>query len=298
MLWQIPVFLRVVVAHAIYPFLQKKIVSTPAKTTRLALQFFCCAILATIIGWFRGELTLGRSGLVIAGLGFFNGLAAYCSWRAVDISLTKNSLFTFWDDIIGMTLSYIVLKEGKFLNPWISAGIVMSVLAACLFAIHSYRQKKVAGVAHTPAKFFFFVGAYSVVWGVATFLMRYWSLKDVSVGQFLFHWYSGAFVAAVILLYGYRETGGTRPAFSEISWRDRLLILTSAVCIFVALGLAYLSYTYAPQVVVQPIFLVSEMILPALIGLFGFAERKQFDSAEWCFLGLGSLGGLIIVLNF
>jgi len=286
------------VAHAIYPFLQKKIVSTPAKTTRLSFQFFCCAIFAAIIGWFWEEINFDQMGLLIAGLGFFNGLAAYCSWRAVDISLTKNSLFTFWDDIIEMTLSYIVLKEGKFLNAWISAGIMMSVFAACLFAIHSYRQKKVDGVAHTPAKFFFFVGAYSVVWGVATFLMRYWSLKNVAVGQFLFFWYGGAFLAAVILLYTYHESGSTRPAFSEISWRDRLLILTSAIVIFVALGLSYLSYTYAPQVVVQPIFLVSEMILPALIGLFGFAERKQYDSPEWCFLSLGTLGALVIVLNF
>jgi hypothetical protein len=45
---------------------------------------------------------------------------------------------------------------------------------------------------------------------------------------------------------------------------------------------AYTAYRLAPQTVVQPLFLVGEMIAPALIGLSVFAEREGLRSrARW-----------------
>lgn len=299
MLWQIPVLLRVLVAHLIYPFVQKTIVSKPSKTTRLLMQFSCCAVISILLMAITQTSLYSPATWQIMGVGFLNGLAAYCSWRAVAISLTKNSVFTFWDDIIGMGLAYFILDENKFLNGWIIFGIALSFMACILFVRHSYQQQKNGKPTDaTPLKFFLFVGVYSVVWGVATFLIRYWALNNVPQPQFLFSWYSGASVGALLIWMFYRENTSESTSFSAIPWSERLFIGLAAVIIFVSMWLEYVSLTYAPLIIVQPIFLVSEMVCPALVGLFIFKEYKQFSRQEWGFLAMGLVGSLFIALNF
>jgi hypothetical protein len=45
---------------------------------------------------------------------------------------------------------------------------------------------------------------------------------------------------------------------------------------------AFWAYRMAPQAVVQPMFIVGEMVGPALIGLYVFAEREALDRIEQC----------------
>jgi hypothetical protein len=66
----------------------------------------------------------------------------------------------------------------------------------------------------------------------------------------------------------------------------------------VAMSGAYGAYRLAPQTVVQPLFLVSEMIAPALIGLYVFGERQALDRQERLYFGLGLAGGLLVALSF
>ena len=59
-----------------------------------------------------------------------------------------------------------------------------------------------------------------------------------------------------------------------------------------------MAYQLAPQTVVQPLFLVGEMVAPALLGLYVFAERNALDRWEYLYFGLGLTGGLVVVLSF
>ena len=70
-----------------------------------------------------------------------------------------------------------------------------------------------------------------------------------------------------------------------------------ALCVFISLALSYTAYQLAPQNIVQPFFLVGEMILPALIGLFIFSERRGLDKTEKFSFALGALGGIIIAIS-
>jgi hypothetical protein len=54
----------------------------------------------------------------------------------------------------------------------------------------------------------------------------------------------------------------------------------------------------APQTIVQPLFLVGEMIAPALIGLYVFAEREALDRQEQLYFAVGLLGGVLVALSF
>jgi hypothetical protein len=50
--------------------------------------------------------------------------------------------------------------------------------------------------------------------------------------------------------------------------------------------------------VVQPLFLVGEMVAPALLGLYVFAEREAFDRWGYLSCGLGLASGLVVALSF
>jgi hypothetical protein len=50
--------------------------------------------------------------------------------------------------------------------------------------------------------------------------------------------------------------------------------------------------------VVQPLFLVGEMVAPALIGLYVFAEREALDRHEQLYFVAGLAGGLLVALSF
>jgi hypothetical protein len=53
---------------------------------------------------------------------------------------------------------------------------------------------------------------------------------------------------------------------------------------------AFWAYQLAPQTIVQPLFLVAEMVGPALIGLYVFGEREALDRSEQLYFIL-RLGG-------
>jgi hypothetical protein len=44
-------------------------------------------------------------------------------------------------------------------------------------------------------------------------------------------------------------------------------------------------------------FLVGEMVAPALIGLYVCAERDALDRWEYGYFGLGLAGGLVVALQ-
>ena len=61
---------------------------------------------------------------------------------------------------------------------------------------------------------------------------------------------------------------------------------------------AYWAKMLAPITVVQPIFQVSEMIFPTLIGLWIFKEAKELNAWSRMAIVLGLAGGVTIALSF
>ena len=68
--------------------------------------------------------------------------------------------------------------------------------------------------------------------------------------------------------------------------------------VLVTMSMAFWAYRLAPQTVVQPLFLVGEMVAPALVGLYVFAEREALDRIEQYYFVLGLGGGLLVALSF
>ncbi len=297
MAWYVPVFLRILVANVIHPSVSKHVVIKHSLQKRHLLNFSFCSLVAITVAATYGQLTMTATTLFIFCVGVANGWASYCQWKAQGISLSRNSLFTFWDDIIAMSLSYYLLNEGQFLNFQGKLGIVLSVTAVSLLAFHDYRKKDGVG-GKVPGRFYYYVGLYSVIWGVATFLMRKWGVEKVPISTFLASWYTGAWFGSLSIFLCFKKFYPQSTPSPPFTLKDFAFVAIMGSSIMVALALVYLSYERVPQTVVQPIFLVSEMALPALIGLFGFGERQGLKFVDWLLITIGISGGVLAGLSY
>lgn len=293
--WLVPVVLRILVAYVLTPVQVKRIVGQHSRTQRLVWQFSFCAAAAILYALVRRELTVTALTLTIFAFGLFNGFATYCHWRAIDLSLSRTALFTYWDDLIALVLGFAVLGEQRFLNGLGVLGIAISLVAVAAMNVRSmWHRSSNNRRGSSPPALFLFIGVYSLIWGAATFAHRYWNLRQVPLTTFLAMWYSGALLSALVMFRLTRKRGGSRGLARTDIGRVALLSLT----ILTALALGYVTFGLAPIAVAQPIFLVAEMIVPALIGLYVFHEREQLDRTEVGCFALALLGGLLVGFGF
>jgi len=291
--WYVPVILRIGAAYIAGPLLLKPLVDQYAQTTLLLLQFLLCFAVALLAAVASHQLHLDWR---IIAVGFGNGLAAYCYYHAITISLSRTALFAFWDDLLAMGLSYTLLHEQQFLNARIVVGIGLSVGAVILFTVHAHHQQATpAPPERLPKRLYLYAGAYSVLVGVGAVFMRYLGLQGTGLVPFLVNWYGGVVSAALLLCLRAADT-----AQAPVSLPRQAVprLAGFSLTAFVGLSAAYGAYRLAPQTVVQPLFLVGEMIAPALIGLYVFGERQALDRQEKGYFVLGLAGGLLVALSF
>jgi hypothetical protein len=293
--WYVPVVCRIVTGYIAVPILLKPVVDRYAHTTMLLVQFVCCLAAALPAALILNQL---RVDWTIVAVGFANGLAAYCYRKAITISLSRTALLAFWDDLVAMGLSYVILREGQFLTSGIVLGIVASLGAVVLFTVHGYRKQHKDEPGTVPKRLYVFAGVYSVILGVGVFFMRYLGVKNTGLGTFLVNWYGGVVLAAGLLLLTVPEEGKDPAVFATIPGKDVLRVVGLSLLVLVTMSAAYMAYRLAPQTIVQPLFLVAEMIAPALIGLYVFAEREALDRQEQLYFAVGLLGGVLVALSF
>jgi hypothetical protein len=298
MYWYVPVVCRIVTGYIAIPILLKPIVDKYPHSTMLFLQFMFCFVATLPVAV---ALNQHRVDWTIVAVGFVNGLAAYCYRKAIAMSLSRTALLAFWDDLLAMGLSYVLLHEGQFLTTGIVLGMGASLGAVILFTVHSYRKQQTGKDEPDiiPKRLYLLAGAYSVILGVGVFFMRYLGVKNTGLGTFLMNWYGGVVLAAGLLLLVAPEEERKDPVVvATLPREDLLRVLGLSLLVLVTMSAAYTAYRLAPQTVVQPLFLVGEMIAPALIGLYVFAEREALERQEHLYFGLGLAGGLLVALSF
>ena len=301
--WRFPVVLWVIAGFGIMRWFAKKHVVTSDSATRsvrLLMQFGMSLLGATILLLLqqnKNAFEAFKTPSVIPLCGFGSAIACYFHWKAMGISLSKVSIFAIWDDIIAMTLSYIVLKEGRFLNSGIIGGVLLAIISVTLLG--KYSQQKTAEARATDNALYRYILTYSVLWGVARFSIRYFSAHDLPVSVFLVNWYFGATVAALcIVLQTYWSTTETRHmSVPTIMKRDVGIMCLYGLGIVTCMYIEFWAYK-APHVVVQPIFLVSEALLSTAIGLWIFREKERLDRHETAYMGIGLLSTVLIALSF
>ena len=298
MLWQIPVVSRVLTAHILAPYVFKKIVGLPGRTRRLVWQFGLAFVFSIVLAVVTKSPFTFIALLALGGVGVVNSIGAYCQWRAIDISQAKSSLFTQGDDLIALALGYWLLNETKLLNPMLAFGVTVAMVSAITFSWVAYKRRHENGSPVSWRNLALWIAAYSIIWGVAVFLMRHFALDGVSLSTFMVGWYGGSLIGALILLIvlGKKEAG-TKLAWCGFSGIPGIALLTLAI--WGSNLFNYAALQLAPLTVIVPIFQVTEMVFPTLIGLYvrnhkGEREVTTLRFAEKVIFGSALVGAIVI----
>lgn len=298
--WLVPVVLKIIVNNGCAPFFTKQIVHLPDRAKRHFVVYLFCVLLSLLFVLAFGSLaTLGFAPMIFS-IGLLNGVGHYLYWRAMDISLSKSSLYLLWGDIVSMSLCYGVLGEGRFLTTGVTVGVLLSITSAIMFVRADYlrHQRSEQVRAAQSLRFYAFIGVSSTVFGVAAFLIRLWVTQEVPVQDFLFSWYTGCVISAALVYVGSKFFSYDNPSLvaTRYTWADIFRIGLVSLSIAGSLSLIFWAY-HAPQLVVQPIFMVASATVPALLGLFVFGEHKHLGRAEWVYFSVGMLGALTIAFS-
>ena len=308
------------------------------KIAKLGLFPFFALVLSLLLflfgklsGLVSGSIVVNSDIFFLLLISLLNPVANYFHWQALKTHQSLTAVFTWLDDLVCMVLGYIILSEGKFLTFNTALGMLMVFSAVVIFSASfgtvecekchkRFRAgqidiKKPCAVCGAEEVFItnngplrgvskeqlqnliFAVVKYSIIWGVVMFLMRFFALRGMRWFEFVPTWYLGSCFGAVVLF-----------ALSDKNTRGNAADLRPYLPVCFLMGLSALvsmllmywvrSLPNLPILATQPIFQASEMILPTLIGLYVYHEKKTFNWLGWVAMGLGLVGGLIIAFSF
>ena len=272
-IWWVPILLGTTLAYG--PLrAYGKYISGLQRTKRIYLMFLCCFSIATVYGVFvnKGGLPVFIWPMVLVGIA--NGVANYYQWKSVDISLVRNSMLAFLDDIIPMALSFFILGEAKYFsgNYWMISGVGLATLALVLFAWHAYRSGE-------KMDFYIYLGIYSVLWGGAQFAEHYYSVDGLPPDQFLFSWYGSSFATALLMLLFIKERGKNQKYEhrKDVWWATAYVAgSTLGISLGIALGFyldSHIFYLGAGG------FLLSFLLIHAAYARFGNSHLEQLGKS-------------------
>lgn len=300
MIWHIYVLLRILVANVLLQCIIKKIVGSSMREKVFFLQFFLCAI----FGWvLMVALSLPVDWFILAafGTGVITTIGTFFQWETTKHSQSVSAITSVFYQFIGMAISYIVFQEGRYLNTLNVSGIVISMGSVILLGIHNGRKTQSKGNQVISPKIWWFVFAYSSLWGISVFLQKYFAAKEYSLPIFIAGWYTGAAcVAGIFLIAHWRKQGmsSAQGFAAHFHWKTLLVSLSCGFCLVASLGLAFWAYQLAPLILVQPILIIAEVIFPALMGFWIFKEAKGLDVRDFTLFAAGIIGAILVATSF
>ncbi len=292
-MWLLPVVLGVLVGYIVQPILNKKMAGAPSRARSLVWQFAFAAIYANVICVATGSFALNTAFGLVFGIGVANAFANYSYWRAIDMSLSKTSLFTQADDLIALGLGYVVLHEYRIIGPLLGAGLVLLVGSALVFSYEASRRRGANGVAHVRG-IALWIALYSVIWGIAAFSGRYFAFGGTPLLLYICAWYSGSFVGSLGVFALCPESERGAPISTLQIGRAAVLAAT----IMTSMSLAYWARSLAPITVTQPLYQLAEMVLPTVVGLWYFKEKQALSRVEKIAIAIALVGGTFIAFSY
>ncbi len=290
--WEILMGIAFLYQYGLVQIAIKKIGATEGSRTRkLVWQYFFAATLAIVTAGFAGGLELSSSVAIVAVIGAANAFGCYCHWRAYDISMSRTAVLSNLDDLIAIGLGYVLLGELGVLTPILAAGVVVSVVSAMVFA----RIKHANGNGESGRRLIGWVLGYSLIWGVAMFSMRLFSVQGMNLMTNVAAWYSGSWVGALFtrfVIMGKAEAG------IPLTHTQRARVFLLAVAIWTSLMFAYWMRELVPITVVQPVQLVAEMSIPTATALFFLREADNLSRGEKYTIAIALLGVALVVVGY
>ncbi len=303
-MWEILITLRVITAHLLLPVVAKNAIkrreSLPQsrKLTIIGGQFIVALLLSVLAAPFlqtyydNTPYKPDYLSLMAIGLGILNSYGVYCFWRAMDISVSKTAIGTQLDDLIAILIEYFFFGVAIIYRPPLLIGIALCFTAIFILAGFRATKKDIQN-----RRLIEFVIGYSIFWGMAAASYRFFNLKGLPMSEFLICWYAGSCLGTAMLMFFFNYVRKEKISL-RTDKQDKKDAAVLGACIWVPMVLHYMVAKFVPVVIYQPIFLVTEAVFPALIGLYYFHEGKEMTRKEWIAIVIGLTGTIIVGLSF
>lgn len=298
-MWIILIVLRITIAHIVFPVVVKNTLKRlgdlpqSRKPILIGGQFLGSLLLSILMSLFfsfyEAPYKWNYLPFLAIGLGVLNSYGEYCAWRAMDISLSKTAIGTQMDDLIAISVEYLFFGAAVVYRPSLLVGIALCFTAVFFLTGLGATKKDLLN-----RRLIKFVIGYSVFWGLADASFRFFNLKGLPMSEFLICWYAGSClgIAALMFFFNYIKREKISLKTSKRDKRDAIILSLSGAWIPMAIG--YMIAKLVPVAVYQPVFLVSEAVLPTLIGLLYFKEHKEMKPKEWIAIALGFIGTILV----
>ncbi len=129
-----------------------------------------------------------------------------------------------------------------------------------------------------------------LILGIAAFMMKFFSF-NISTTTFVSYWYPGAFLGSLPILW--LERKNKIKLFQKGVWRVPL----ASFGILGSLVTLYWTFQLAPAGVVLPIKTLGFTLLPIIIGLLIFKEKKKLTKNQILGFILGIIGVVLVVIS-
>jgi drug/metabolite transporter (DMT)-like permease len=288
MIWQYS--LGALIAINITSITLSKVASdkTEKKSIQLFYQFFFCLLAAISYAFLTKEFNPSPVIIPLLISGSFNALANYSFLSAVELSLSKTSLFLPFVDIFSLLLTIIFLGENLLFTFQVAAGIILCFLAMFLFQTSSKRENSSKEM--DKKKWFIFTLLMILIYGVSVFLIRIFS-ATITRGDFLIGFYLGSFFGSLPIILWEKQN----PA--KISRKMTLLFIVISLAIFSNLSFLYLTFQLGgPASIVLPVRRSIATIATVLIGWLIFKERRGISKKEILGFVIGIIGVVVILI--
>jgi len=290
MIWLTVISIKILVGDIFAKILQKKLALSESRERSLVTQYFFCALISWVTFLFWGGYFSHIAFplfLIIGGISLLNGFACYCQWQSQAISMSKSAVMGIPDDIIALTLIYLLAPqlEIPFLNKGLIVGVMFCFMATIIFALQGSDFLK-----HRGANLVGWVLGYTIIWGVATFLFRLFSGGiELPWHNFMLIWYNGSLISALIIFTIAKARGKLGPKMTSKE-QGNAFVLSLLVCS--AFVLLYIALKFGTLTATKPIFLVSAMVGPTLVGFIVFKEHRSLKTKS-----LFTIKGLVITIE-
>ncbi len=262
----------------------------PEKSKGMFWLYLSAACIASLWFVFSGR-EIGVTGLVfltIIAIGFINGFANYCHWKALGENMGKTVLFYPLMDVWTIGLTVIFLGEFELWNYQLAVGAILCFTAIWLFQFSSSKEMEKG---KTNKVWLFSVIGLVIMTGLTTFLAKAYS-STISRETFLMGFYLGSFVSTLVLLRLERVN-----PVQKISKKTILLCLVVAGAIFGATGTLYWTFQMeGPVSLVLPVRGLAITLIPLLVGWLVFKERGLSRLGKLGFV-MGIAGAVLILLR-
>lgn len=307
MSWQAIIVIRVLFCYFVGSVLLKDVAGMPSKIRNMCWMFFFSLVFSVFFAaLYLQEMRFDSNWLQIAASCLvLNSIGCYCWWKAVDIALKDSAIFGQGSYYVSLFCGYLFLGETKFLNPEIITGIILCIAGGII--LKNLKKDQIFG----------WVIIFSIFWGLDNFLTRYFALT-VSPCSYLTARYAGTLIGSLILLrFSITRIGAKLGLTEKNQTADKgkifnvfLLSITNA---WIPQILEYKARQQAPNVVADPIFMVSEVAAPIIVIYFLLPfvknkkirmlsklleEREYLTPSSAAAYSMAIAGAIIIALSF